>query len=58
MESEVKITFATGGFVVTNFIDGKTSVEVFPSQAKLLKALRTKVTELSLVAPKKEESEE
>ena len=57
METQVNIQFAHGGFVVQT-IDGKVSkTEVFPTQAKLIKALRAKIEEFSLVAKKGDDAD-
>ena len=52
----LQISFAKGGFILTVESDGNTSTEVFQSQAKLVKAVRTAIDELSLI-PKKGDAE-
>ncbi len=57
METQVIVQFAHGGFVVTTLDGSDRKTEVFPTQAKLLKALRAKINEYSLVAKKDDDAD-
>lgn len=50
--NQITIQFANGGYVLTTVVDGVQRAEVFASTAKLNKAVRSAVEELSLL-PKK-----
>ena len=55
--NSITISFANGGFVLTKVVDQEISTEVFVSQGKLNKAVRTAVEELSLLPKKAEDGE-
>jgi hypothetical protein len=54
----ITISFAKGGYAVETVTDGDSSVEVFLSTAKLVKALRAGVDELSLLPKKADDKAE
>ena len=56
MESSIKIKLVHGGFILTTGDDNEAKTEVFTSQSKLMKAIRTAVDAQSLV--KKERAED
>lgn len=56
MESSISIQLVHGGFIFTSQSDGEYKTEVFTSQGKLMKAIRTSIEANSLVAKSKTEA--
>lgn len=55
MESSISIQLVHGGFIFTSQSDDEYKTEVFTSQGKLMKAIRTSIEANSLVAKSKTE---
>lgn len=55
--NNINISFANGGFILMTVIDGQVTHEVFVSQGKLNKAVRSAIDDLTLLPKKTDDAQ-
>ena len=55
--NSITISFAQGGFVLTKVLDQEITTEVFVSQGKLNKAVRSAIDDLTLLPKKTDDAQ-